>query len=50
VPNKPTRPHPSEPGAAPENYFIVSEGGIEFMRPWTEKVYGIPVLKVGDQL
>jgi hypothetical protein len=22
--------------------FIVSCGGIEFMRPWTEKVYGIP--------
>lgn len=22
--------------------FIVSAGGIEFMRPWTEKVYGIP--------
>jgi hypothetical protein len=22
--------------------FIVSGGGIEFMRPWTDKVYGIP--------
>jgi len=22
--------------------FIISGGGIEFMRPWTEKVYGIP--------
>ena len=22
--------------------FIVSGGGIEFMRPWTEQVYGIP--------
>ena len=22
--------------------FIVSGGGIEFMRPWTEKAYGIP--------
>src|SRR5437773_993983 len=22
--------------------FIVSGGGIEFMRPWTKKVYGIP--------
>jgi phosphoglycolate phosphatase-like HAD superfamily hydrolase len=22
--------------------FIVSGGGVEFMRPWTEKVYGIP--------
>ncbi len=22
--------------------FIVSGGGIEFMRPWTEKVKGIP--------
>jgi phosphoserine phosphatase len=22
--------------------FIVSGGGIEFMRPWTENVYGIP--------
>ena len=22
--------------------FIVSGGGIEFMRPWTEGVYGIP--------
>jgi len=22
--------------------FIVSGGGIEFMRPWTEKVYGVP--------
>jgi hypothetical protein len=27
------------------NYFktyIVSGGGVDFMRPWTEKVYGIP--------
>ena len=22
--------------------FIVSGGGIEFMRPWTEQIYGIP--------
>jgi hypothetical protein len=22
--------------------FIVSGGGMEFMRPWTEKVYGVP--------
>ena len=22
--------------------FIVSGGGVEFMRPWTERVYGIP--------
>ncbi|MFI5031526.1 MAG: HAD family hydrolase [Reyranellales bacterium] len=22
--------------------FIVSGGGIEFMRPWTEKIYGVP--------
>ena len=22
--------------------FIVSGGGIEFMRPWTEQVYGVP--------
>ena len=22
--------------------YIVSGGGIEFMRPWTEQVYGIP--------
>lgn len=22
--------------------YIVSGGGIEFMRPWTEKVYGVP--------
>lgn len=26
--------------------FIVSGGGIEFMRPWTEKVYGVPREKV----
>lgn len=26
--------------------FIVSGGGIEFMRPWTEKVYGIPANQV----
>ncbi|MEQ8286845.1 HAD family hydrolase [Thalassospira sp.] len=26
--------------------FIVSGGGIEFMRPWTEKVYGIPAERV----
>ena len=26
--------------------FIVSGGGIEFMRPWTEKVYGIPPERV----
>ena len=22
--------------------FIVSGGGVEFMRPWTERAYGIP--------
>ena len=22
--------------------YIISGGGVEFMRPWTEKVYGIP--------
>ena len=22
--------------------FIVSGGGVEFMRPWTEQVYGVP--------
>ena len=26
--------------------YIVSGGGIEFMRPWTEKVYGIPPERV----
>jgi phosphoserine phosphatase len=26
--------------------FIVSGGGIDFMRPWTEKVYGIPPQRV----
>jgi phosphoglycolate phosphatase-like HAD superfamily hydrolase len=26
--------------------FIVSGGGVEFMRPWTEKVYGIPPERV----
>jgi len=26
--------------------FIVSGGGIEFMRPWTEKIYGIPTQNV----
>lgn len=26
--------------------YIVSGGGIEFMRPWTERVYGIPPEKV----
>ncbi|WP_051615229.1 HAD family hydrolase [Phyllobacterium sp. UNC302MFCol5.2] len=26
--------------------FIVSGGGIEFMRPWTDKVYGIPAENV----
>jgi len=26
--------------------FIVSGGGIEFMRPWTERVYGIPPAQV----
>jgi hypothetical protein len=26
--------------------FIVSGGGIDFMRPWTEKVYGIPPQQV----
>lgn len=26
--------------------FIVSGGGIEFMRPWTEEVYGIPPYQV----
>src|SRR5262249_61660500 len=27
--------------------FIVSGGGVEFMRPWTERVYGIPPEQVG---
>ena len=26
--------------------FIVSGGGIEFMRPWTERVYGVPPERV----
>jgi hypothetical protein len=26
--------------------YIVSGGGVEFMRPWTDKVYGIPVEQV----
>jgi phosphoglycolate phosphatase-like HAD superfamily hydrolase len=26
--------------------FIVSGGGIEFMRPWTERIYGIPPAQV----
>jgi hypothetical protein len=26
--------------------FIVSGGGIEFMRPWTERVYGVPPAQV----
>jgi phosphoserine phosphatase len=26
--------------------FIVSGGGIEFMRPWTDRIYGIPAEKV----
>ena len=26
--------------------FIVSGGGIEFMRPWTERIYGIPLEQV----
>ena len=26
--------------------FVVSGGGVEFMRPWTEKVYGIPAEQV----
>ena len=26
--------------------FIVSGGGIEFMRPWTDKIYGIPSYQV----
>ena len=26
--------------------FIASGGGVEFMRPWTERVYGIPPEKV----
>ena len=33
--------------------FIVSGGGIEFMRPWTEKIYGIPpeeVVEVAETL
>ena len=29
--------------------FIVSGGGIEFMRPWSEKVYGIPPEQVIGQ-
>ena len=26
--------------------FIVSGGGIEFMRPWTERIYGVPPQQV----
>ena len=29
--------------------FIVSGGGIEFMRPWTEQVYGVPPEKWSDR-
>ncbi len=29
-------------GANGYKTFIVSGGGIEFMRPWTEQIYGIP--------
>ena len=29
--------------------FIVSGGGIEFMRPWTERVYGIPPSRWWDR-
>ena len=29
-------------GFEDELTFIVSGGGIEFMRPWTEKIYGVP--------
>lgn len=33
------------------NIYIVSGGGIEFMRPWTEAVYGIPAEQViGSQM
>ena len=28
--------------------FIVSGGGIEFMRPWTERIYGVPPDKSSD--
>jgi hypothetical protein len=30
--------------------FIVSGGGIEFMRPWTEQVYGVPPPRTGGGL
>ena len=30
--------------------FIVSGGGVEFMRPWTERVYGIPPEQVVGSL
>jgi len=26
--------------------FVVSGGGVEFMRPWTEKIYGIPTEQI----
>jgi phosphoserine phosphatase len=29
--------------------YIVSGGGVEFMRPWTERIYGIPPEQVGQQ-
>ena len=29
--------------------FIVSGGGVEFMRPWAERVYGIPPEQVDRQ-
>jgi len=29
-------------GANDFKTFIVSGGGVEFMRPWTERVYGVP--------
>ena len=29
--------------------FIVSGGGIEFMRPWTERIYGVPRIKSSDR-
>ncbi len=29
--------------------FIVSGGGIEFVRPWTERIYGIPQNRLSDR-
>jgi hypothetical protein len=42
----PSSQRPTTPTAAAVQVWIVSGGGVEFMRPWAQRVYGVPPERV----